>query len=395
MNKNIKSIVILFSICAVISVLLAVTNLLTSPIIDKNDAAAANEALLQVMPSGEGFESVDISTYQLPKSVTEVYREKNGGYVFTLETAGYSPNLVIMCGVNADKTVSGALCLSSGETLGYEKTYGENFKGKNSDEVANVDTISGATKTTSAFKNAVIDSVNASIILDGGSVDIRSEEEILQDNLSSALPSAEGEFTKLFMVEETEGIDAFYRADNQSGTVCVIGESFIAVDETGKVISDVDEATKVLVEEQVAKINSTVVSDIDLSLYSELPTAIIGAQKTDSGNYVLSVRGAGYGINGGDDYHPASGEYIMIAVSITSDGRIIDCVTLSQAETAGIGDECAKESFYGQFDGKTEADYDDIDAISGATLTTNGYKKAILRAFEAVKIFEGGAADEE
>ena len=32
----------------------------------------------------------------------------------------------------------------------------------------------------------------------------------------------------------------------------------------------------------------------------------------------------------------------------------------------------------------------DIDAIAGATITTNGYLKAIERAFECVTIFEGG-----
>jgi Na+-transporting NADH:ubiquinone oxidoreductase subunit NqrC len=32
----------------------------------------------------------------------------------------------------------------------------------------------------------------------------------------------------------------------------------------------------------------------------------------------------------------------------------------------------------------------EIDGISGATMTTNGYVKAIERAFASVKIFEGG-----
>ena len=45
-------------------------------------------------------------------------------------------------------------------------------------------------------------------------------------------------------------------------------------------------------------------------------------------------------------------------------------------------------------DDKTAEDYDSIDAISGATLTTDGYKKAILRAFETVKILEGGTSNE-
>ena len=105
----------------------------------------------------------------------------------------------------------------------------------------------------------------------------------------------------------------------------------------------------------------------------------------------MEIKAAGYGIVGGDEYHPASGEYIMVRVSVTPDGRVIDCLTLSEEETDGIGSACADESFSGQFDGKTADDYQSIDAISGATLTTDGYKKAISRAFDCVKIFEGGA----
>ena len=86
----------------------------------------------------------------------------------------------------------------------------------------------------------------------------------------------------------------------------------------------------------------------------------------------------------------ASGEYIMIRVSLTKEGKIIDCLTISEEETDGIGSACADEAFYGQFDGKTEENYSEIDAIGGATMTTNGYMKAIERAFSVVKIFEGG-----
>lgn len=387
MNKSVKNTLVLVCICAAISVLLAVTNAVTAPIIEKNQNAAANEALLEVMPNGSGFEKVDISSFELPATVTEAYKESSGGYVFKLTTTGYSSGFVIMCGVNADGTVSGALCLSSTETLGYEKTFGENFAGKNADEVAAVDTISGATKTTGAYRSAVNDALNAAIILGGGSVDIRTEEEILADNLSAALPEGEGAFTKLFIVEEITGIDAIYSADNGAGYVCVVGEEFIAVDATGK-SADPD------VESQMAIILATETEDVDLSQYEGIASAVLGAEKTATGNYIFDLRGAGYGINGGDDYHPASGEYIYIKLSMTSDGKIIDCLTVSQAETSGIGDACADDDFYGQFVGKTEADYTEIDAISGATLTTNGYKKAIERAFAALNIIEGGASNE-
>ena len=394
MMKSVRSILTLLVICAVMAVLMAVTNTITAPIIEQNQAAAANDALKVVMPNGEGFEKMDVSGYTLPATVTEVYSEASGGYVFKLTTTGYSSGLVILCGVNADGTVSGATCLSSSETLGYEKTFGENFIGKNMEGVDVVDTVSGATRTTGAYRDAMKDALNAAVILGGGSVDLRTEEEILNDNLSAALPGAEGKFEKLFIVEVIDGIDAVYAAENGKGAVCIVGEQFIAVDETGAVITDAAEDVAANVAAQMAKLNATVTTDVDLTQFEGLPSACLSAKKTDSGNYILEMRGAGYGINGGDDYHPASGEYIYIRVSMTADGKIIDCLTVSQKETDNIGSVCADESFYGQFVGKTEADYKEIDAISGATLTTNGYTKAIERAFASVKIFEGGAGNE-
>ena len=394
MMKSVRSILTLLVICAVMAVLMAVTNTITAPIIEQNQAAAANDALKVVMPGGEGFEKMDVSGYTLPATVSEVYSEASGGYVFQLTTTGYSSGLVILCGVNADGTISGATCLSSSETLGYEKTFGENFIGKNMEGVDVVDTVSGATRTTGAYRDAMKDALNAAVILGGGSVDLRTEEEILNDNLSAALPGAEGKFEKLFIVEVIDGIDAVYTAENGKGAVCIVGEQFIAVDETGAVITDAAEDVAANVAAQMAKLNATVTTDIDLTRFEGLPSACLSAKKTDSGNYILEMRGAGYGINGGDDYHPASGEYIYIRVSMTADGKIIDCLTVSQKETDNIGSVCADASFYSQFVGKTEADYQEIDAISGATLTTNGYTKAIERAFASVKIFEGGAGNE-
>ena len=391
MKKSIQSTLVLICICAAVSLMLAVTNAITAPIIEENQSAAATEALLVVMPDGRDFVSVDLSAYTLPATVTEAWSEAGGGYVITLNTTGYSSGMIIMCGVRADGTVSGATCLSSGETLGYEKTFGASFTGLNAEGVAAVDTISGATRTTAAYRGAVQDALNAAIILGGGSVDIRTEEEILADALSEALPAGEGKFTKVFLTETAEGIDAIYAADNGRGHVCVIGEQFIAVDENGSVLTATDAALGETATAQVAKQSASTLTDMDLSAYADLPSALISAQKTASGNYVLEIKGAGYGINGGNEYHPASGEYIIIRLSMTAQGQIIDCLTVSQKETDGIGSVCADESFYGQFVGKTEQTYEQIDAISGATMTTNGYKKAILRAFEAVKILEGGA----
>jgi len=390
MKKSIGNLAVFVAICTVITLLLALTNSITSPIIEKNQAANANKALLEVMPEGSGFEAVSIENFTLPSTVTEVFKETSGlGHVIKLKTAGYGTDMIIMCGVDANGVVTGALCLSSNETLGKEKTYGEDFTGKDSAGVDAVDTVSGATKTTEAYKNAVKDALNASIILGGGSVDIRTEEEILADNLNAALPAGEGKFTKLFLTELIENIDAVYSAENEAGYVFVTGEQFIGVTSDGTVVTEgVENAAEYT--DAVAAIKASTAEDIDLSAYEELAKTVISAKKTASGNFILETKGAGYGIKGGNEYHPASGEYIVVRVSMTAEGRIIDCLTVSEGETDGLGDACADEDFYGQFVGKTEENYTEIDAISGATLTTDGYKQAIERAFAALEILKGG-----
>ena len=390
MKKNIGNLSVFVCICTAITLLLAITNYLTAPIILENQKASANQALLEVMPEGNGFDSVNLGDYTLPSTVSEVYKETSGlGYVVKLVTSGYGQGMTIMCGVSADGVVTGAVCISSNETLGKEKTYGENFTNKDAGGVESVDIIGGATKTTAAYKNAVKDALNTVIILGGGSVDIRTEEEILADNLAAALPSGEGNFNKLFLVEVVEIADAVYVAENGTGYVFVAGEQFIGVLADGTVVTEGVENASAFAE-ALALIQSTTLEEIDISAYPDLSKTVISAQKTSSGNYIVETKGAGYGIKGGNEYHPASGEYIIVRVSMTADGKIIDCITVSEAETDGLGDACADESFYGQFVGKTEADYTEIDAISGATLTTDGYKQAVERAFAAVKTLKGG-----
>ena len=382
MKDYIKSIVTLTLICAVIAVSMAGVNYITDPYIKAAEDKAANAALLEVMPEGKDFEKIDFSSYKLPSSITEVYKESSGGYVFKLTTTGYSSGFVIMCGINADGTVSGSLCIASGETLGYEKTFGEKFNGLDMNGVEAVDTVAGATKTTAAYKGAVKDAINAFVILGGGDVDIRTEEEILADNLFSALPVLDGKFEEILITEILDGTDTIYKEIYGSGYVFVRGEKFIGIDMNGKVVSDVSDSEKSIVLSQLALIKKeAAVLDV-----AGLPESIKQVKMTNSGNYIFTVHAKGYGILG----KHASGEPIVIDISMTSDGKIIDCITVSQSETDGLGSVCADPDFSNQFNGKTESNYGEIDAISGATVTTNGYKNAVADAFSALKILKGG-----
>ncbi len=389
MKTNIKNLVIFVCICSAITLLLAGTNAITGPIIEKNQAAAANKALLEVFPDGKGFESVDLSSIELPIAVTEAFKETEGkGYVIKIVTAGYGSDMVIMCGVDTAGVVTGAVCLSSNETLGKEKTYGENFTDKDAAGVDAVEIISGATKTTEAYKNAVKYALDAATILGGGSVDLRSEDEILLDNLNAALPDGNKDFEKWFCVERLEGIDGVYAAKNNAGYVFTVGEQFIGAKADGTVVSE-GVTNPSLFTDAVKTIQNSSVEEI--AVPAELEGTVSKIQKTASGNYVIDAKGAGYGIKGGNDYHPASNEYIIVRVCISPENEIIACLTVSQAETKGIGDACAEEGFYGQFAGKTEENYTEIDGISGATMTTAGYTQAIERAFAAVNTLKGGA----
>ena len=398
MKKIIKSIFVLVSICAVVSTLLACVNYITAPIIKDAENKKSNAALLEVLPEGKSFEKEDLSKYTLPATVIEAYKAGEAGYVFKLSTTGYATGLVFMCGVSADGKVVGTKIITSSETPAIGgaalDTVAPNTVGKTLEDIDGVDTVAGATYSTAAFKNAIKDALNAAVILGGGSVDLRTEEEILRDNLSAALPEAQGEFEKHFFLEVVEGIDAIYTAKNGKGAVCVIGESFIAVDADGKAKGNVAAEDKQTVETAMAIIKATEKTAVDLTAYEGIAANVTSVEKTATGNYVIELRANGYAMGvkdkNGQNHYYGPKTPIVIRVSLTADGKIIDCITVSQKESEKYGAVCGDEKFYGQFDGKTEENYNDIDAISGATVTTEAYKKAILEAFKTVNIIEGG-----
>ena len=387
MKKQLKSVISLTTICAVVALLMALTNFITAPIIEEQEKNAVGEAFKTVLPEGEGFEAVDLSKYELPSTVEEAYSEKNGGFAFKLRTAGYGSDLVLMCGINNEGAVAGVSYISGNETLGVETTYGENLKDATADTIEAVETVAGATKTSTAMKSAVKDALNSAIIFGGGSVDIRDEATVLKDNLNTALPDAKGEFTEIFITEEVGNVSAIYKADNNFGFVFVLGENFVATDNNGTVLTEVSEDIKPEVIDAVQKIIGSTMTEIDISKYPDMPSNVQKAYKTSSGNYVFDLRGAGYGING--DKYTRSGQYIEIKVSLTPAGKIISCKTTAQKESEGIGDACANPEFYTKFNGKDQSTFGEVDAIAGATITTKGYKTAISRAFDAVDILEG------
>lgn len=402
-KKSLKDVIVLVVICAVFATVLAAVNSVTAPIIEEQLAGAANQAYEAVMPDAEGFEDIDLSTYTLPATVVEAKRETSGkGYAIKLETKGYGNGMVLIVGVSTDGTVTGATCVTSNETNGDEKTYGGNFAGKDKDGVQAVELIAGSTLTTQAYRSAVVDAINAATILGGGSADIRTEEQILADNLAAALPEGEGAFTKLFMVEVTEGVNKIYVADNGKGYVCVLGEGetaeFIGVGADGVALGE--SANKAVAEAAVVIVKATATTDVAIDEYKSSTDInvllafmnITSVKKTETGNYIFEIQADGYGIKG--DYG-ASGEYISMKVSISADGKVIDAQTVKHSETDNIGGAQLKDGAYNSnFIGKTNEESNAVDTVTDCTVTTTAFKTAIMNCFAAINTIEGGATNE-
>lgn len=415
-KKSLIDVLVLTVICVVFGAALAGTNMLTKDAIAENEAGQSEEAYKAIFPEG-GLTVIDISGFELPDSVKEVKKAANGkDYAVMIETTGYSSGLVIVVGVSSDGKVIGASCAKSSETNKVEGTYGDNFKGKDMEGVNSVDTISGSTLTTSAYRDAVVTALNTVTVVSGsGSADFRTDEEKIAQDLDAALPEAEGKFTKLFLVEVLEGVDQVYVADNEKGYVIVIDKKFVGIDANGVAVNFIDFDTNVIEEGtdalkataeaaipvlsasgELIEVTLTTEHKITFQSITERGSAIVTKLwKTESGNYVVDIKTDGFGILGDDSgYISGSGEQMEIRVSLTADGKVIDAQTVHHSETDSYGGLQLKDGAYNSnFIGKTEADAKDVDIVSGCTRTTVAYKYAVLLAFQTVTI-EGGVSNE-
>ena len=170
--KNVKAdfvmpIVVLMLICLVMSGLLAATNFITEPIISAGDAQRAEQARIDALPAADGFTKLD---YTAPEgsTVSEVYEATNGaGYVFMLKTTGYGAkgSLQIICSIDADGKIVNTATLAHDETPGLgtkvtEAAFAGQFSGVDA-SMSGVDTISGATISSSAYVRAIADAFAA------------------------------------------------------------------------------------------------------------------------------------------------------------------------------------------------------------------------------------------
>lgn len=126
--------------------------------------------------------------------------------------------------------------------------------------------------------------------------------------------------------------------------------------------------------------------------YAKDVLAVNDASGNAEGYVIAAVSPNGYG---GD---------IQIAVGITKDGVITGFDVISNSETAGLGSKCTEPEFKNQFAGKSASTLEvtksgaaadnQIDAISGATITSNAVTEAVNAAIVFYQEnFAGGVKD--
>ena len=162
-----RPILVLTVICLVTSVLLALTNAVTAPIIAATERAAAEAAKREVLPGADTFEVLQVAG--LPETVTEADRAANGcGYVFLLTGAGYGgkDTLNLICGMDASGRITATRTLSHEETAGLgakvaEDPFQSQFAGLDRAALDQADAISGATFSSHYYISAIRDAFTA------------------------------------------------------------------------------------------------------------------------------------------------------------------------------------------------------------------------------------------
>ena len=400
---KIKPTIVLSAICIVVALLLSVVNMVTVPIIEARRNASANEALLVVMPDGAGFEELDISTLGLSASVTNAYKETSGkGYVFRVTANGYKPGMVVMCGIDSEGKIVGSKCLETQDTFGKEPLLDNSYNGQTiADFTPNM--LTGATMTSSGYRDAINTALQAFVLASGGKLDPSIE---LEGMISTVAPA----FNNPSAVDASGNIKKALKATNDTGFAYIMTEgenSYLAVVNAMGVckIYDVEgadvTATHTALADEATAHASANQKDYSADLKTKIEKMMAGATDVqpialDTFNTVVSAvsftveDATYYGF-----YARSIGFHQMdVYVVIDENGAIakIDAKQFIFEEEyfmafGGMNVSEYKEGFVG-LTGDTWTG--DAAVIATATMTSNAMKEATADAFASFDSMKGG-----
>ena len=154
---------VLTTICLVVSGALALMDSVTYPIISAAAVERAQASMAEIIPDATGFEEVDFEVFEgIPSTIREVYRTTNDvGYIFIAAINGFSGDITVISGITSDGRIIACDTLSHTETKGIGtilelETFLGPFRGLDS-QLDGIDTVTGATISTRAYIRAIED----------------------------------------------------------------------------------------------------------------------------------------------------------------------------------------------------------------------------------------------
>ena len=391
MGDIVKLALRLFIFALVASVLLAVTNEVTKGPIEQQKLASKMAALNTVLPGCE-YEQIEYEGISDDSALDEIFIGKKAdgsikGYALTANTQGYGGEIPITLGVSVDGYVTQTYVGSLQETQGLGSRVGDDAFKEQFIAIAadpdtlrsDVDTIAGATISSSAFVNAV------------------EQMLVYTKNTLGIEPHAGDKDAVLAEAAAANGGDAEEEAAVETTTASYDVTGFapfkveITVDSNGKIVS-----VTVPENNETAGFGADLIADtsvFDALVGQDIATAQIDVKSgvtltSNAINDALKQAAADFG--GAEDAAPAiAGDpytvkgmnkftmYVEVA-----DGKIVSVSAPNNNETPGLGADMLTDDALSALVGQELATAQ-VDVKSGVTLTSNAINDALKQAAAA------------
>ena len=366
----------LFLFALVASVALALTNEVTKGPIAEQKIAAQREALNKVLP---GYEYAEIETIEglaegslVDQLFTATDASGNvAGYAMVTNPQGYGGPIPVTVGISTEGYVTQTYVGALSETAGLgtkvgEAPFMEQFIGIPADPDTlsdNVDTIGGATVSSSAFISGVKSILEHSKNVLGIAPNAGDKEAIL-----AAAAAASGEPAEPVITANTYDVTGF-------GPMKVE----VAVDDAGKIAS-----VTVLEHNETPGFGADLISaGFDALVGQDITTAQIdvkaGVTMTSNGiNEALTLAGTP---TGPAIYDVTGFGPMKVAIEVDDVGKIVSVAVTEHGETPGFGADLIGAGFdalVGQDIATAQ-----IDVKAGVTMTSKGINDALKQAAAA------------
>ncbi len=381
---------VLTIICIVVSAALVATESITTPIIEEQQKAAADAARAVVLPGASGFELLSVT--DMPEGGVDAYKATDGsGYVITAQAKGYGGQLKVMVGIDSNGLIAGTQVLENNETQGLgsrvsDASFMNQYVGKDS-TLEGIETIGGVTISSNAFNKAVQNAYQVYGQVAGVAV-AGNERDPITDEVKTQLFPDVTAFNRYAVEGEA------YKAGN-AGYIVVTSNAGFAGDVTTAIGFDLNGAVTGVVFTETnetddygeqytrkswreAQVGKTSADQLNLIAGATVTGDALRANFTEAFELLatlpeaaLEYEGAAEGYNG----------TMTVYVGIDAAG------TITSVRLGESGDDFVTkvedEAFSSQFIGKTSTD--GIETISGATMSSTAFIKAVDAALAAQK----------